>query len=731
MPPSNPSRRFDPTPIEQTSKSSRQPAEPNKDNPKPRRFAVEPVETTTESSRDKQAQSTEQEEKPKPRRFAPQAVEHTTKSSKETRQQPVEQDEKPKPRRFAPQVVEESHKSSKDKAEPEKKAHVKFKPEPVSVTYGSTTKSQHDDKSDVANGEPEKQATRKFVPILLDTAKRSRRADDSNPVVSQADKTEYGHQLHAKEHRRHITGSETSSEEGTEESIQPTSPSLEHSSELRRQVSPMDGSPGQRPGCLTNMRTHSFRMPDLDTIESSESDRDSNPSPLSSSPGKAGSPTTASESSHEFYKHATRIRESVDENFTHYLLDLERKKAQQRLEEQALAAFPNADFGYEPPHHYANNDDDSEDMEIEDRPVTWDGHEDDLMDMARRESTTKVSWEQMEMQRHAEQAQQERNANKTTAKQASQSPWWKPPEVGLGTAQPDNELKSMQDRARPPMLGSELVFPRCPSPQPARFDVTQGSTALRNQMCYLTEAAEYERKRTGDDGGLWQVRQAEHERANTVKTVTNSAKTSTHKGLWGGFCVDDGKTGSTPGGLAPPPSGPTGLMTPKAEKPNPFELAFSEGRLVGLQTPPIAPVNMKEADLRHLDAVLVTEREIDAMMERDYPDAFITQVYNYLSLGYPSLARPFDEELSKISRVSMAELRQDDQKAKTTPRGYIRLGPDFEVGGGDGMTEDGCMRWQALKFYVREWAKQEKNMVKTDDLGGNWGTGARRGSWAI
>ena len=695
-----PPRKFDPTPIEQTTKSSRQQEAPNEDKPRPGRFVPEPIETTA-------------------------------KSSKDARQPQAEQNGRPKPRRFAPQVVEETHTSSKDKAAPEKKAHVKFKPEPVSSTYSSSRRARSDDESASPGGEgaeQKKAAPRKFAPILLDTAQRSRRSGDSNSVLSQSDKTEYGHSLHAREHRRHITGERTPSDVGSEDGENSSdcnrSPTLEHTSELRRQVSPMDGSAPPRPSCFAQTRQHSFRMPDLDTIESSESERESNSPSLSSSPDQGGSPITASDSSYEFYKHATRIRESVDENFTHYLLDLERKKAQQRLEEQALAAFPNPDFGYEPPHHYLNNDDDSDDMEIEDRPVTWEGHEDDLFQLKRKEST-KMSPEQLEMQKHAEKARQERNANE---KQASKSPWWNPG-AALGIAEPDQELKSMRDRARPPMLGNDLVFPRCPSPEPARFDVTQGSSTLRKQMCYLSEAADYERKRSGEEGSLWQAPQPECKRVTVAKSTASPVKESPPKGLWGGFCTDDGDNVSPTGLL--PPTGPTGLMTPKLESGNPLDQGFAAPRALGLKTPATPPASLKQFDLSRIDAVLVTEQELDVMMECEYPDSFITQVFNYLSLGYPSLARPFDDELAKISRFSMTDLRLDDQKAKASPRGYIRLGLDFEGGGGEGLTEDGCMRWQALKRYVREWARQEKNMVKMDGPGGNWGTGARRGSWAI
>ena len=763
---SNPPRKFAPTPIEQTTKSSRQPAAPQNEEkkpkrfspepveetvksskdarqqaekPKPRRFAPEPVEHTVKSSKDTSQVSSEQHEKPKPRRFAPEPVEITTKSSKHPHPEAEEQKEKPKARRFAPQVVEETHKSSKDKDTHDRKGHVKFSPDLVSTTH--ITKRNAKKLDDAYGDETEQQPPRKFTPILLDTATRSRRAGDPNAPLGPRDRTEYAYHLHASEHWKRVTGVPSSGpssnaepepestddmdiDDEASESGRSAASDTNLSSQAKREVC-IDGSaPSKRSSCLMPARTHSFRTPELDTIDSSESEPDSNPSPMSTSPGPDGSPITIPD--YEFFKHATRIRESVDENFTHYLLEVERKKQQQRLEEQALAAFPNADFGYEPPDHYINNDDDS-DMEIEDRPVTFDLDEEELLDVPRRESRTReMSWEQQEAQRHAEEAQRERNANKVTHK-PTQSPFWKPPRPD----DQDPEVMAMRDRARPPMLGADIVFPRCPSPEPARFDVTQGSTALRNQMCYLTEAAEAERKRTGEEEGLWHVR-TNNKQISTIKSgaVGAAKKSSTHKGLWGGLCAADEDAPMKKAGLAPP-TGPTGLQTPNNERINPFELAHIEGRQPGLQTPGTLAAGMKEGDLHHLDAVLVTEQDLDAMMQREFPDSFITQVYNYLSLGYPSLARPFDEELCKISRMPISELRQDDQKARLEPRGYIRLGSDFEGGGGEGMTEESCMRWRALKLYVREWARQEKNMVKTDGVFGNWGTGARRGSWAI
>lgn len=570
-------------------------------------------------------------------------------------------------------------------------------------------------------------------------------------------KTESGHLIAAREHRRHITGRKTPAPERMDvdsDEIDPLQPV--DASELRQRISPLSGSRGPRRS-MSSQRSHSFRCPELDTIESSESEPNSETS-AASSPGQ-GSPITGSDSSYnEMYKqHATRIRESIDESFVHYLRQLEAKKAEQRLlEEAALAAFPNSDF-HEPVAHFVDDDQDSEEQEIEDRPVTWEGHDaDEIMEGfaawgGRRESTAKITWEQLEMQRHAEKLEQERNAAKTTAKQPSdsqaQSPWWNPASA-LGSKPFDSEITSMRDRARPPMLGDDITFPRCPSPEPARFDVTQGSAALRNQMCYLSEQSQSQQ--TDGEGGLWQAPVKSDRPFTSIKSPAGS-KSST-KGLWGGFCLEDEKNSLN--GMLAPPAGPTGLMTPMVEpSANPFDQSFgaapkktgdtsqpagvAEPENPHVRTPPTPPAGstIKTGDLATIDAVLDDSKNLENRLANDFPDSFITQVYNYLSLGYPSLARPFDEELAKISRITMAELREDDTTARKFPRGYIRLGPDFEGHTqdeeADGVTEQTCKRWQALKLYIHEWARQESDMVPVEGPAGNWGTGARRGSWAI
>ena len=45
------------------------------------------------------------------------------------------------------------------------------------------------------------------------------------------------------------------------------------------------------------------------------------------------------------------------------------------------------------------------------------------------------------------------------------------------------------------------------------------------------------------------------------------------------------------------------------------------------------------------------------------------------------------------------------------------------------MIEESCMRWRALRVYIREWAKQHPNMAG-DGLGGA-GIAVRKGSWAV
>lgn len=717
MPSETPVRRFSPTPVETSTKSSR----PNNtqgpaSTQKPRKFTAEPVETSSKTNRNDPQEATQRP----PRRFSPQPVETSSKSSRK----PEEAPKKPLSR-FAPQPFETTIKSSKKSGQTQSKPKSRFAPEPFETTTKTSRRSPAaaeeptSPKSTPVNASNDKPVRRKFAPVLIDTSQRSRKSVDDKPTYSEIHKTDVtpgvvkpsyhnsGQQL------RFADTSNSATPEHASRFLMPF--------ERRR-----DRSLSQSSG-----RAHSFRMPDLETIESSESEP-SNPPSLSSSPSEDGSPLTTSDSVSDNYKHATRMRESVDEGVAGYMLMIEARRAEEKLREQALAAFPNSDF-HEQVAHYVDDEEDSDEMEIDDRPATWEGHDDDEYDLpTRRRQSTVANWELKEMRDHHAQLEQERNAAKTTARRKStaNSPWWNTAATDYASAgnQQDPEMRNMRDRARPPMLGGDLRFPRSASPEPARFDVTQGSHKLRNQMCYLSEQSG---NQNGDADGLW----GQQPQKTKTGRSGRSSKTSNGQGLWGGFCVDEHKDDET--GLKPQLNQlQTGLMTPRVENGNPFEREHNvSDRLAPVPVPPdiVLPLTPPESEALNIAGVLQSEKDLDELMKRDYPDTFITQVYNYLSLGYPSLARPFDDELAKISGVPMSDLRHDDDIAKSMPKGYIRLGDDFE-GRGDGidqeLKEGGCARWKALKLYIREWARQEKNMVRDVSIGGNWGTGARRGSWA-
>ncbi|KAG8626983.1 hypothetical protein KVT40_005928 [Elsinoe batatas] len=758
MAPEAPKRRFAPTPVETTTKSNRsnqdessrakaaaprkfavEPVEtsvtrntpgkntPNGANssgsepttkPKPRKFAIKPVETSSRHNIHVRIDSPKEEEAPepkKPRKFAVQPVETSTKISHKDAAPDTS-----KPRKFAVQPVEETVKSSKGKPSEEKKDKPKsrFTPQPVETTerrrrsHGPARRDSELDETpaDIPVPRPVKKTSRKFHVDLIDTSKRSRKNSDELSPVPQKFRTDVvpGHMVTAN---------------GV--------PLFPAASEIKRLPLPHERRK-ERHGSCVNIRSHSFLAPDLETIESSESEASDTGSPLRSKTPSAvnDSPLTLSEGSTESYKQGIKAQEVQEEKFSQFMSGLEAQRAEQKLREQVLAAFPNSDF-HEPVEHYVNNDDnDSDDIEFEDRPATWEGHEDDEEELmgpkAWRQATSRIDWELEDMKKHHEELEKARAAAllaSTKRTEASPSPWWNAAAARDFAKGVDPETTAMRDGARPPMLGTDLVFPRSKSPEPARFDITQGSETLRTQMCYLTEQAEARAREPKTINGLW---------GGAPSPIKSSSET---KGLWAGLCASSrqNSSDSSDGAL------PSGLVTPAIlERANPFDETLSHKTSSKTlrpptPTPPHTRTKMQRQGIvePRIDSVLNTDEELDSLMEADYPDTFVTQVFNYLSLGYPSLARPFDDELAKISGVPVSELRKDDAVAKRMPKGYIRIGDDFE-GRNDGTSQDlehnQCARWRALKKYIREWARQEKGMVQVQAV--PWGTGARRGSWA-
>lgn len=300
-------------------------------------------------------------------------------------------------------------------------------------------------------------------------------------------------------------------------------------------------------------------------------------------------------------------------------------------------------------------------------------------------------------------------------------------------------------RNSPPMLGADLEFRQCPSPKMTKMEPDH----------------------------LWDLeRGAMAEEAN--RDVTGE------KGLWRGYCYSDDQSQQL--AMVDRPtmiSTPMGLATPG----DPFARAFSMSELneaISAEPestmPRLHPQSAKHTllpghlarkherrglrMLQGLDERLAKEMEAAELEERvaaEFDDHFVTQVYNYLSLGYPAMARSYDEELGKISKVPVEQLQKDDdtimdhlwgvepaesdegidvdgvvpsekqqssQKVKAT--GHIMLDSEEH----DGVREeDRCPRWKALKKYIHEWARQHPDLDAISPLA--WGMQERRGSWGI
>ncbi|KAF1959083.1 hypothetical protein CC80DRAFT_406553 [Byssothecium circinans] len=645
------------------------------------------------------------------RRFKIEPVETTFKSSKDC---PLEFGSSQRPRRFVPEPIETSFKTSRRLA-PEPPASTSteistgsnFQPEPIqeaakptrqfaagsieTSTRCSRKKFVEDWNSETTNAQKKERPPRKprkFVPQLVETAQRSRRAGSSSLNLEPTDRTE-----------AMPVGSQSA---GLPVPSPPANtPTFDYSqnplfAEIRRATSPLTR---RRP--LKRLSQHCFRIPDLDAIESSESEGSTPSSPMCHFAYFSGHAHSC--------KEPTRVRESADERTSGYLLELAAKAAEKQLREQAMAAFPNDDH-HEPVDHFVDREDSLGD-EVRSR---------------RESSHHEVNWEVFAIPQHRERVeqQQENERNPKRGRQAERStneaggnPCYNAGTLvnstdkeNLGGYQKDNELDCMRKEARPPMLGKDIKFPRCQSPEPARFDTTQGCDVVQKAMCYLTEQSQQAEK-VGES--LW-CGKGNGKQSSQVLSLwggsnASSRSQSRQSGLWGGCCASSGLD---------VPKCPTGILTPSKERGDPLSPYPTPSATLLPPTPPAS-----HADFACIDEKLAVERTID----EEFGDDFVTQVYNYLSLGYPSMAQPFDAELSKISGIPISELQQDDHLAEA--RGYIRLGIDGNLTEQE-ITEESCMRWRALRIYIREWAKQKPGMAG-ENIAGGLGTAVRRGSWGI
>ncbi|KAK4167485.1 hypothetical protein QBC43DRAFT_255964 [Cladorrhinum sp. PSN259] len=347
-----------------------------------------------------------------------------------------------------------------------------------------------------------------------------------------------------------------------------------------------------------------------------------------------------------------------------------------------------------------------------------------------------------------------------------------PPETSFGHHMPfqpyGQERDPSLERARaahrkrikesPPMLGQDLKFRMCPSPKQTKlepdhlWDLEKGTTVeelhrdpteqhgLWRGYCYTTNTTE-------------KIAQADR----PVMITTPLPLTDPNKDP---FAREFGATAPVQLSEETSPEGPLSragtnplplLQAPHSQSANGYNHQVPEHR-----TRSSAPKGLHMLhNLQNLDEKLRLEKaaaDLEEKIAAEFDDKFVTQVYNYLSLGYPATARMYDEELSKISRISVEELERDDvaimedlwgtdekgsgdsekaphvrangQKIKAT--GYIMLDSEEQD---NVKEEDRCSRWKALKLYIYEWARQHPDLNAISPLA--WGVQERRGSWGI
>ena len=538
---------------------------------------------------------------------------------------------------------------------------------------------------------------RRFSPQLLESTKRSRKSGDSGPTILAQDKTDYSsgdQELSLRSLRSNrllaVPLPPKNSPAVSLDDIQAASESRFCSTVLRKK----------------EPRRHSFRVPDLPSIQSTDDSEGSNESAC---PSLSTSPSATSDETKN-YKNKTRRRKSGSDRPTEYLLSLAVHAAEKQFREQAMAAYPNENL-HEPVDHFAiDREDDPED---ERRLGRQSKEAPKAFHIDKRDSA--IGWEISEMQRHQKSLKKrENNGHATVEPEISAPRLAKEPFQDFspstkefqhttitlnnnnGGRQIDVEMEKMRTAASPPMAGENLRFPLCRSPQSTRLDSTQYSSGQRPRGSVTS------RKHSG----LW-------------TSGDSISKQGSIHGLWMGTSAKPVEVN-----LEPPVAVQTGLLTPAIEREDPFITVSST--CSKHQLPPSPPSSQSDSKVSCLDAILSQEQQIAL----EFHDAFVTQVYNYLSLGYPSLARKFDAELSKISKVPIEELRHDDSNVNT--KGYIGAPERSGTQNAEGKGEIICARWCALRKYVREWARHQGHIWKRDvGSGGEWGQIAIRGSWAI
>ncbi|KAL5334946.1 hypothetical protein BJX70DRAFT_342034 [Aspergillus crustosus] len=408
-------------------------------------------------------------------------------------------------------------------------------------------------------------------------------------------------------------------------------------------------------------RRHSFRVPDLPAIPSSGSE-DS----IEQGPNPTSKQPITSQQAH----------------LLDYILPFPSHPSKKQLEDRALAAFPNEQI-YQPVDHFAIDKD-------EDEPP----NEEELQScdprpgirLNRRASSADLSSELEYLRRHKEEAGMNRRHYLTTRGGRLSLLNRRIINRSLDTASKHGQLWDLnralaQSQAiSPPMLGGDLIFPQSGTPETT---LCEGN--------HTTSVAD-EPPASSPFFGLWSVSPRSSVQYDDI-------------GLWNGTCKLGSHSKHVTGYTLP------GLVTPRhgleanCQEPEP-EYSPEQNTYCAAQS---SRQNSTQDDC--------TDEELN--------DNFVTQIYNYLSLGYPSLARYYDYELSKVSGISVATLRADDLYADA--KGYVGVHDNTTSSPGDGV----CTRWTALQLYIKEWRRQRPCMIEIDPFHDTWGVRERKGSWAL
>ena len=688
-----------------------------------------------------------------PRKLLPQPIESTVRTNREASQLAASDTRGTKPRRQLPQPIEttqtQTHKNSKisisHKPIQEDPSHSKKSGAPhdlpphnhITSILPSSTQTFPQPMADQSSSPK----PRRFAPQVIETSRRRRKSTDTIPRVTPQDETDTSQDEgdDTPRHARHPRPSAIPSP--------PNASSNKHIVSSDQTPPPPDSKFSSAKLAEKKERQHSFRVPELAPIASSQSGTESN---ASSIPSLSASPSAESDETQlairRKKKRKSRARrESQDAGISGYFLSLAARQAEKQLRDQAMAAYPN-EHAHEPVDHYAFDQDSDDDTDVEAGvgKLSVDGpaeHKEAADRVSARHRDSGAGLDMDEMRKHYDKLEREKEDQFAAAAAIGA-----PPGGGIGRRkstrralqeaqgndmdathvasrnivgwQKDDEIKSMQKAASPPMAGGSLVFPKCNSPQATRLDVSQYPNA-KNHINMET------RQHTG----LW-------------TPAAGTSRRESGSGLWNGVCNIAHQEHHQQHKLIQ-----TGLLTPSPERGDPFSNPSlpnsprdsssnsKSSNTTILQLPSSPPSSQSNEATNHLDSIL----HVSQALEEELNDAFTTQVYNYLSLGYPTLARKFDPELSKITRVPVEDLRKHDGKCNA--KGYVGapegIGPT-DVRGVTGQGEGKCERWIALRLYVREWGRQQiaAGGSKTfgnavEELDGGWGARARKGSWAI